>query len=254
MLSTFLPPPRSIPENLNLEGMTSVIRIAMLPFSAEGTKISLNEEALQLDSTHILSSVTRKWTKSSYIQMIVIKKIVRIMLDLFPLKFLDQKVEEEDPLTKIYQKMVAGLKHFDCLNFIPRKPNEPPYEANASDFDYSHALDFPPNANTVTIAVRQAIYVLEYSLKHPISPKQNLEPLQHRVKQSYDTKLLGIFADLLDTLEKCANEPAVTSLYFQSLYNMTDASLEIYRKNQRELTTLHTSNRKENPSPPAEQI
>jgi len=111
--------------SMNLEGFTSAIRLAMFPY-APSAKIKLDEYAINLDLPYTIGKINTKAVTRYLIgegrkDFIIIKRIARIMLDLFP-PVPKENNKEMEAITRIYQHIITGLE-FIKNNFFFRSSN-----------------------------------------------------------------------------------------------------------------------------------
>jgi hypothetical protein len=224
-------------EGVNLEGFTSAVRLAMFPY-ALNAKISVEELAINFDFAYNVGGVntksfTRYFSGEGRQNFILVKRIARIMLDLFP-PIPTEDGKEPHPITKIYFHIITGLEYIR-LNFFPEQPliNKVP---NPKTFDFD--FDFKKHTKVTDLmagdAIQKTINLFKYCCVNKIEPKIDLSPLQIEVKKTYNKTMLFQFSNGLDLIAELQGKTPLKAEWrvkneFDSLNSLVQGRIEHYR-------------------------
>lgn len=226
-------------ETVNIEGFTSAIRLAMFPYAAVSAKVKVDEFAINFDFPNKYwifdtKSFSRYFTGESRKNFIIVKRIARIMLDLFP-PVPQEKGKKLDPITNIYRHIIFGLEQIKSSFFSDQKMfnTVPVPETFDFDFDfkkYGEITDFMAGE-----AVQETINLFKYCCIHKFQPKQDLSPLQIEVKEIYNNLLKFQFSNGLDLLEAVQGETSVRTEWlceyeFNSLNMLVEGRIAYHQK------------------------
>ncbi len=201
-------------EEINMEGFTSAMRIAMFPYAPDA-KISLEEFAINFDLPYEISglnakSVTRYLNGQGRKDFILVKQVARIMLDLFPPVPVENQ-KETNPTVEIYQGIIAGLefiqkKFFAEQPFTNKIPNPQTFGSESKSQKHTEITEFMAGE-----AIFKAINLFKHCLVNKIEPKNNLSLLQVKVKEGYTPSMIFQFANGLRILKKVQGNIPVTA-------------------------------------------
>lgn len=223
-------------DSLNLEGFTSAIRIAMFPY-APYAKIKLEGYAINFDLPYTIGglntkSFTRYLEGTGRSDFIVIKRIARIMLDLFP-PIPKEDGKDLEPITKIYIEIIAGLQFIRKAFFSDIQSNKKVPDPTDFDFKYNPKKHVEITEVMAGEAIQKTINLFEYCCKHKFVPKKELSPLQVKVKEGYGTIFIEHFSRGLEILKISQGKTPVTAKWiceeeFKSLDSLVKGRVKFY--------------------------
>jgi len=235
---------------LNLEGFTSAIRTAMFPFTPEGTKIDEGEHCIDFSFPSRWQGLQRTISQKGRYDLIVSKRIVRLMLDLFPPVALNRdicEVDLKDPnvadITKIYIYYIQGLE-FALKEYI-KDSVENTTLPDPVTFDYDIHVDQKKDRTEAKAseAIKKSINVLKRCCKDGFSPNKKFETLHIRVQSLYDAVLIRQIVASLESLKATCEKPTLKTAWpceykFRSLNDIVEGLLAGYKDLIQEVGTL----------------
>ncbi|HRD55832.1 MAG TPA: hypothetical protein PLC42_05485 [Parachlamydiaceae bacterium] len=226
-------------ETINLEGMSSLIRLAMFPYAPPGTKIKLEPYAINLEQPYKIGSintkaVTRYWNGEGRKDFAVIKEIAGIVLKLMP-PVLIKSNKPIDPITKIYLFAIDGLKFIKSTFFA-----EEPHTNKIPDSN-TFCAKFDPKKHPIITdklaaqCVMKTTNLFQYYCFSKQKDPENFTEMQSTLKEGYsDLLLTQISNGLLLLKESQGSSPIATEWLckkeFYSLDMLVQGRIIYYEK------------------------
>lgn len=216
------PTPTDLPEQDKvelLEGVTSFLRIAMYRFTPIGTKLNVENYAINFQFPTIIimgldaNSITRTARRLGKQELVVIKRVVRIMLDLFPpipttKKYTDRSYEGVPPITKLYFEFINGLmdireNYFKVSKDLPKRSLKPLI------FDYNPSKDVKTDEKALK-AIEKSIHLIQHCCSTKVEglglKEDELETVHIYVKNGYKIRNFETFVNLFEDLKEKQKE------------------------------------------------
>lgn len=249
--------PETEEKKLNLEGLTSALRIAMFPF-APNAQVKVETYAFDFDFPEVTLGINATavkrtiknltWGEGSGVgknNLVKVKRVARLILGLFPPIPAEVNKPKAD-ITKIYEFFIEGLEYLKKEYFsekslkIMDKIREIP---DVATFDYDPAIDGDLSEEKAARAIQETINLLKDCLRHKLEPMGNLNSIQQRIKGVYTPSLIAQFANGLELLKERQGTVPIHERWncqhaFLSLNVLIEGCLAEFRQIRSDVSTM----------------
>lgn len=234
--SNSLPPLQKI----NCEGFTSFTRIAMFLYKPD-IKLKIDDLAINFEVENKIGSIdTNCLSRQAYGEgrrnFIIIKRIARIMLDLFP-PTLIEKNKPIEPITNCYLHVIKGLEYIRDTFFskLEVKIVNPLPNPDTFDFDCNNKKYKTLDDEMALVAIIKTINLFHSCCyqKQYVPKEKNISHSLSQQRKSYTTKFIVIISNLLDLLQDTQNGISVEKEWlvqheFNSLNDLMIGRIALY--------------------------